>query len=276
MQPDNHITYELRGEVALIGIDRPEKRNAMNQGMFEALGRAADRAQREARVGVLFTHNDNFSAGLDLAEHLGRDPIESMHDSRAQHAILNVIEQGKIPFIAAVQGATIGAGLEIAASAHIRVADDTTYFGLPEGKRGIFVGGGGSVRIARLISTTRMMELMLTARVLNAQEGAAANLVHFVTPRGGAVVKALELAAGIATNSPVSNFAIINGLPRIRDASHDDGLFFESILASLTLVSPHAQAGLRDFLEKRATKLTPAPVSVSTDVGEAQGLGRKP
>ncbi|WNV11753.1 crotonase/enoyl-CoA hydratase family protein [Tardiphaga sp. 709] len=257
MQSDNHITYELRGNIALIGIDRPEKRNAMSQVMFEALGRAAARAHEEARVGILHSHNDNFSAGLDLGEHLGRDPIESMHDSRAQHVLLNTVEQGKIPFIAALQGATIGAGLEIAASAHIRVADESTFFALPEGKRGIFVGGGGSVRVSRLMSTTRMMEMMLTARVLNVQEAAGANLVHFITPVGGALAKALELAAGIATNSPVSNYAIINGLPRIHDASHDDGLFFESILASLTLVSPHAQAGLREFLEKRAKRLVP-------------------
>jgi (methylthio)acryloyl-CoA hydratase len=257
MHRDNHISYELRGDIALIGIDRPEKRNAMNQAMFEALGRAATRAQTEARVGVLFTHGDNFSAGLDLGEHLDRSPIDSMHDSRAQHAILNIIEQGRIPFVAALQGATIGAGLEIAASAHVRVADESTFFALPEGKRGIFVGGGGSVRISRLTSTTRMVEMMLTARVLDAAEGLATNLTHFVVPRGGALNKALELAAGIATNSPVSNFAIINGLPRIRDASHDDGLFFESILASMTLVSPHAQAGLREFLEKRAARLTP-------------------
>jgi (methylthio)acryloyl-CoA hydratase len=269
MQRDNHISYELRGDIALIGIDRPEKRNAMNQAMFEALGRAGERAQREARVGVLFTHGENFSAGLDLGEHLGRDPIESMHDSRAQHAILNVIEQGRIPFIAALQGATIGAGLEIAASAHVRVADETTFFALPEGKRGIFVGGGGSVRIARLTGAARMMEMMLTARVVKAEEGRAANLVHFVTPAGAALAKALELAAGIATNSPMSNFAIINGLPRILEASHDDGLFFESILASMTLVSPHAQAGLRDFLEKRAARLTPLPATPASSAGQA-------
>jgi enoyl-CoA hydratase/carnithine racemase len=265
MQRDNHISYELRGDIALIGIDRPEKRNAMNQGMFEALGRAGERAQREARVGVLFTHGDNFSAGLDLGEHVDRDPLASMHDSRAQHAILNVIEQGRIPFVAALQGATIGAGMEIAAAAHVRVADESTFFALPEGKRGIFVGGGGSVRVSRLISVTRMMEMMLTARVLDANEGLATNLTHFVVPRGGALPKALELAAGIATNSPISNYAVINGLPRIREASHDDGLFFESILAAMTLVSPDAQAGLRDFLEKRAPRLTP--------VGGAQAPG---
>lgn len=254
---DSHISYELRDNVALIGIDRAEKRNAMSQGMFEALGRAAEKAQTEARAGVIFSHGPHFSAGLDLGEHLNRDPIASMYDSRAQHAILNVIEQGRIPFISALQGATIGAGLEIAAATHIRVGDPTTFFALPEGKRGIFVGGGGSVRISRLIGVARMMELMLTARTLPASEGLNCNLLQFLTPPGESLAKAIELATGIATNSPVSNYAIINGLPRLRDASHDDGLFFESVLAAITLASPDAQTGLRDFLEKRATGLGP-------------------
>lgn len=137
---NHHISYELQDQIALIGIDRAPKRNAMNAAMFQALGRAAERAQTEARVGIIFSHGAHFSAGLDLGEHMERDPIASMHESRAQHAILNVVEQGRIPFIAAVQGATIGAGLEIAAATHIRVGDETAFFALPEGKRGIFVG----------------------------------------------------------------------------------------------------------------------------------------
>lgn len=254
---DNHISYELNEEIALIGIDRAAKRNAMNQSMFEALGRAATRAQKEAKVAVIFSHGENFSAGLDLAELLDRDPISSMHDSRAQHAILNLLERGRIPFIAAVHGATIGAGLEIAASTHIRVGDETTFFALPEGRRGIFVGGGGSVRVARLVGVARMMEMMLTARTLTASEGANCNLLQFITPRGEVLAKAIDLARGIAKNSALSNYAIINGLPRIRDASHDDGLFFESVLAAITLAGPDAQAGLREFLEKRADRLKP-------------------
>ncbi|MBR0706964.1 crotonase/enoyl-CoA hydratase family protein [Bradyrhizobium liaoningense] len=264
---DNHISYELDGDIALIGIDRAAKRNAMNQGMFEALGRAATRAQQEARAGVIFSHGENFSAGLDLAEHLDRDPVSSMHDSRAQHAILNLLEQGRIPFIAALQGATIGAGLEIAASTHIRVGDETTFFALPEGKRGIFVGGGGSVRVARLVGVARMMEMMLTARALTAAEGFNCNLLQFVTPRGEVLAKAMDLARGIAKNSPLSNYAIINGLPRIRDASHDDGLFFESVLAAITLASPDAHAGLREFLEKRADRLKPIPSDTADTAG---------
>lgn len=254
---DNHISYELHGHTALIGIDRPEKRNAMSQDMFEALGRAARKAQDEARVAILFSHGPNFSAGLDLAEQFERDPVSSMHISRAQHEILNIVEQGRIPFIAALQGATIGAGLEIAAAAHVRVADETTFFALPEGRRGIFVGGGGSVRIARLTGVARMMEMMLTARTVSVEEGLASSLTQFITPAGEALTKSLELADSIAKNAPLSNYAIINGLPRIRESAHDDGLFFESVLTAMTMTTADSKAGLSQFLQKKADRLTP-------------------
>jgi enoyl-CoA hydratase/carnithine racemase len=227
----------------------------MRQDMFELIGEYVAQANKSARVGILYGHGDNFSAGLDLGEHQERSPIDTLHVSRAQGVIMNQIEQGPIPWISALSGATIGAGFELAAATHLRVADETAYFALPEGRRGIYVGGGASVRVARLISATRMMDMMLTSRVLNAQEALAANAVQYVVPAGNALAKAHELARIIAENSPVSNFAITNTLPRIQDMSHDDGLFVESIMAALVQSSPEAQVGLKEFLEKRARRL---------------------
>lgn len=256
MKDSQEITFQIEDDVALIGINRPSKRNAMRQDMFEQIGEYVIAAQKSARVGIIFGHGDNFSSGLDLAEHTDRTPVDTMHDSRAQGAIMNSIEQGRIPWIAAISGATIGAGFELAASAHIRVADETTFLALPEGRRGIYVGGGASVRVARLISAARMVDMMLTSRVLKAEEALLANAVQYVVPAGGALQKARELAAFIAENSPVSNYAITNALPRIQDMGHDDGLFVESIMAALVQSSPEAKNGLADFLEKRAPKLT--------------------
>lgn len=263
MSDIQEITFQIEGDVALIGINRPHKRNAMRQDMFEQIGEYVSAAQRSARVGILFGHGTHFSAGLDLAEHKGRTPIDTMHDSRAQGAIMNRIEQGNIPWIAALNGATIGAGFELASSAHIRVADASAFFALPEGRRGIYVGGGASVRVARLISAARMIDMMLTSRVLTADEALAANAVQYVVPVGEALQKARDLAAVIAGNSPVSNYAIVNTLPRIQDMSHDDGLFVESIMAALVQSSPEAQTGLADFLEKRARRLD-TPVDSKT------------
>ena len=87
------------------------------------------------------------------------------------HAALERVQYGPVPVVASLQGAVVGGGLELASACHIRVADETTFFALPEGSRGIFVGGGGSVRIPRLIGVARMTDMMLTGRVYNAQDG---------------------------------------------------------------------------------------------------------
>ncbi|CAN7799852.1 crotonase/enoyl-CoA hydratase family protein [Paraburkholderia hospita] len=255
MSESQEITFRIEGDLALIGINRQHKRNAMRQDMFEQVGEFVATAQTKARVGILFGHGENFSSGLDLGEHKERTPIDTLHASRAQGAIMNRIEQGQIPWISALAGATIGAGFELAAATHIRVADESAFFALPEGRRGIYVGGGASVRVARLISAARMMDMMLTSRVLTASDALLANAVQYVVPTGAALLKAKELAAAIAENSPISNYAIINALPRIQDMGHEDGLFVESLMASLVQSSPEAQAGLKDFLEKRARPL---------------------
>lgn len=255
MSIGSEITFRMEGDVAVIGIDRPSKRNALRQDMFEQIGVYLEQANRTAKVGIIHGHGENFSAGLDLAEHNERSSIDTLHASRAQGAIMNRMEQGGIPWIAALSGATIGAGFELASAAHIRVADATTYLALPEGRRGIYVGGGASVRVARLISAARMMDMMLTAKVVRAEEALAINAVQYVVPAGAALSHAMELAGLISENSSVSNFAITNALPRIQDMNHDDGLFMESVMAALVQSSPEAQSGLQDFLHKRARPL---------------------
>jgi enoyl-CoA hydratase/carnithine racemase len=249
------VTYQLEGAVALIGLDRRAKRNALSDAMIEELRVAVMRAGSEAKVAVIFGHGDHFSSGLDLAEHAERTPIEGIHHSRKWHGIFDHIERGAIPFLSALHGAVVGGGMELAAATQIRVADESAFFALPEGQRGIFVGGGGSVRVARLISAARMADMMLTGRVLSAVEAERANFVQYVMPRGEALGKAKALAAQIAGNAPLSNFAIVNALPRIQDLAHDDGLFFESLMAAMTQTSPEALERLRAFLDKRAERL---------------------
>jgi enoyl-CoA hydratase/carnithine racemase len=164
--------------------------------------------------------------------------------------------RGNIPFIAALHGATLGGGLETAAAAHIRVADETTFFGLPEGTRGIFVGGGGSIRVARLIGYARMQDMMLTGRVLSAEQAERYGIVQYVVPNGQHLAKAKELALKICRNAPLSNFAITNSLPRLQDLSYDDGLFFERMVAEYTR-SAESIARLNQFLDRTAPRVRP-------------------
>jgi enoyl-CoA hydratase/carnithine racemase len=149
----------------------------------------------------------------------------------------------------------VGGGLELAASCHLRVADASAYYGLPEGQRGIFVGGGGSARIPRLMGVARMTDLMMTGRVLDAQEGVQVGLSQYLVPEGEALAKAMALAERVAGNAPMSNFAVMHALPRIADQTQSEGLFTESLMAAVAESTPEAQDRLRAFLEGRAGKV---------------------
>jgi enoyl-CoA hydratase/carnithine racemase len=256
--PDAKVTYELVGNVALVGLDRADKRNALNDDMIKLLREAVFRAGEEARAGVIHAYGDNFSAGLDLAEALSwMDPAAKKRRPRGRwHRPFDLIARGPIPWIAALKGACIGGGLELASACHIRVADESTFFALPEGQRGIFVGGGGSVRISRLMGYARMADLMLTGRVLTAAEGERANLAQYVVPKDESFERAKSLAARIAENATQSNWAITNCLPRILDFSHENGLFIESLVGSaMREQSSEGFERVRAFVEKRAKPL---------------------
>lgn len=252
---DQLVAYELRDEIALIGLNRPAKRNAVSDRVVEALNLAVERAQVEAKAAVIYGEGPHFCAGLDLAEHSEKPLIAAVQGSRRWHRIFDGIERGGIPFVVALQGAVVGGGFELAAAAHVRVADETAFFGLPEGTRGIFVGGGGSVRIGRLIGSARMGDMMLTGRTVSPAQMEQWGGVSYVVPAGQAMDKAIALAKIAAQNAPMSNYAIINALPRIRDMSSEDGLFVESLMSSLTSVTPEATERLRAFLDKRTAKL---------------------
>ncbi len=253
------VTYELKDSIALIGLNRTAKRNALSTQVIEQIRVAVLRAGDEAKAGVIFGHGDHFSAGLDLAERAQRKAagIRRPPHIRAWHTAFDHIARGAIPFVAALQGAVVGGGLELAAAAHVRVADETTFFGLPEAQRGIFVGGGGSVRIGRLLGVARMCDMMLTGRLLTAHQGEMFNLTQYVVPAGEALPRAIEVAQRIAENAPLSNFAITNSLPRIQDLSHDDGLFFETLVAAFTS-SEESDKRVADFVNKRVAPLSPA------------------
>lgn len=250
------VLYELDGDVAIITLNRPEKRNAVSDRLINALAGVIARAQAEAKAAVICGNGKHFCAGLDLAEHVKRSPIEGVHHSRTWHAVFEQMEAGKIPFFSALHGAVVGGGLELAAATHVRVADASTFFALPEGTRGIFVGGGASVRVGRLCGVARMTDMMLTGRTVSAEQGEHWNLCQYVVPEGEARQFAIDLARKAAQNAEMSNYAIIHALPRVGDMSRSDGLFLESFVASMAASSPEAEERLNAFLNKKAARLS--------------------
>lgn len=264
------VTYRLEGPIAVLGLNRPDKRNAINNAVIDELRAAIQRAGEEADVGVLYGHGKNFCAGLDLAEALARAAANPGPPKKRKrhnwHEVFDLIARGPIPWLAAVHGAVVGGGLELACAAHIRVADETAFFGLPEAQRGIFVGGGGTVRIQRIVGYTVMADMMLTGRLLSATEGEREHIVRYVVPEGQALAKAMELAAIVAKNQPDTNWRITNLLPRVNDLSHEDGLFLEYMSSNMQR-SPQTAERLREFVEGRAKPLVPPGTA---DTPEAQ------
>jgi (methylthio)acryloyl-CoA hydratase len=251
------LHFEQRGAVGLLRLARPEKRNAINVPLVEGLGAFFRAVPEGVRAVVLDGSGEHFSAGLDLTELEEGTAFDAVLHSRRWHEIFRHIEFGTVPVVVAMHGAVVGGGLELACAGHVRVADATAYYGLPEGQRGIFVGGGGSVRIARIIGAHRMADLMLTGRVLTAAEGQSLGISTYLEPAGGALVRATELAESMAKNSTITNFAILQALPRIAQAPEESGYLMESLVSAIASDSPEAKARLRAFLEKRAGKVAP-------------------
>ena len=249
------VQVEHRGAVALVRLSRPTKRNALSDGLMAALAQRFAELPDTTRAVVLHGEGDHFCAGLDLSELKDRDAAEGLHHSRSWHPILREIEFGRVPVVAALHGAVVGGGLELACACHVRVADETAFFALPEGMRGIFVGGGGSVRLPRLIGTHRMMDMMLTGRVYPAAEGVSVGMAQYLVGPGEALTRALALAERMATNAPMTNYALIHGLPRIAEQPADHGLLMESMLAGIVQSAPEAKARVRAFLDGSGPKV---------------------
>ncbi|WP_342131437.1 crotonase/enoyl-CoA hydratase family protein [Hydrogenophaga sp. OTU3427] len=259
--PHTDLTLTLQGDtqqIAVIRLNRAAKRNALNDGLILALRDTFQNLPSSVRAAVIDGNGEHFCAGLDLSELQERDAGQGLHHSRMWHAALDCVQSGPVPVIAALHGAVVGGGLELASACHIRVADETTFFALPEGTRGIFVGGGGSVRIPKLIGVARMTDMMLTGRVYNAADGERVGLAQYLVPAGTALDKALALATQIATNAPLTNYALMHALPRIAEQPADHGFLTEAMMAAIAQAAPEAKERVRAFLEGKAAKVQKA------------------
>lgn len=244
------------GPISHIRLNRPAKRNAINDALVQAIHTAFVNLPAETRAVVLSGEGEHFCAGLDLSEVMERSVAEGVLHSRMWHAAFEQVQFGRAPVVSVLHGAVVGGGLELAASTHIRVAETSAFYGLPEGQRGLFVGGGGSARVPRLVGVSRMTDMMMTGRVLDAAEGQAVGISQYVVEPGKGLEKAFELARRIAQNAPLSNFAVMQALPRIADLSQSDGLFVESLMAAIASGDEAAKQRVSAFLEGRAAKVS--------------------
>ena len=250
------LVAERRGAVAVLKLSRPQKRNALDDATILGIDTFCAELPDDIGAVLLAGDGEHFSAGLDLSELEERDVTQGIAHSNLWHRAFEKIQYGKAPVVAVLHGAVVGGGLELAASAHVRVAERSAYYALPEGSRGIYVGGGGSVRLPRLIGVARMMDMMLTGRTYSAEEGLAMGLTTYLVEPGQGFAKGLELAERIAGNTKLTNFAVTQALPRIAESDPASGYAMEALMASIAQADGEAKARLRAFLEKRAPKVT--------------------
>ena len=245
---------EADGDVLVITLDRADKRNALSAAFIEEIVALFDWVRRTdaVRAVVMKAEGSVFCAGLDLIEHHleDRSATDFMYICRRWHAAFDAIQHCGKPVIGALNGAVVGGGLELASSFHIRVADDTTYFALPEGQRGIFTGGGATVRVVGLVGEARMVDMMLTGRVYSGQEAVSVGLCQYLV-EGSSLDKALE----IAHNPPLSNFAITSGIAHIGNMASGDAYYAEAFIAGITNTQPASKDRLAAFMNKTAEKV---------------------
>ena len=249
------LAAKRQGEIAILQLSRPQKRNALDDGTILGIETFFSGLPDWVKTVVLHGAGEHFSAGLDLSELTERDTAQGVAHSRMWHRAFECIEYGRVPVVAVLHGAVVGGGLELAAATHVRVAERSAYYALPEGTRGIYVGGGASVRLPRLIGASRVMDMMLTGRTYDAEEGGAIGLSHYLVDNGAGLAKGIELATRIAGNAPLTNFGVMHVLPRIAESDPASGYLAESLMAAIAQGSDEAKARLKDFLEKRGKKV---------------------
>ena len=247
------VTYELQGRAAVITVNRPEKRNALNNQVRAELKAAIRRAAGDAAVrAVILTGAGDkaFIAGADIAEFEGKSPVEQWRDM-SNDPVYDVPEECPKPVIAAVNGFCLGGGMELALACDIRIASNAAKFGQPEVVLGIIPGGGGTQRLPRVVGVAAALRMILTGEMIDAAEALRVGVVSEVTEPAQLIPRALAIAEVIAAKSPVAVASAKQATRAALSLPLEEGLRMERSLFAMCFASQDKVEGVRAFLEKR-------------------------
>ena len=247
------LLVERRERVAIITINRPDKRNALNIKTREEGAAALEelRADDSVRVVVITGAGDKaFIAGADIAEFAGRTAV-TQRDVMTGQSLFTAIDSFPKPVIAMINGYCLGGGCELAMACDLRIASERASFGQPEINLGIIPGGGGTQRLTHLVGEGKAMELILTGEIINAQAAHAIGLVNTVVPHEELEAKTMEIANRIAEKSPIALRLAKEAVKTAARSSLDEGLRREIDLFALCFSSEDKGEGVKAFLEKR-------------------------
>ncbi len=250
------LVKDLSDRIRLITINRPKQLNALNAAVIEELHHALEDAENSpVRVVILMGSGEKaFVAGADIKEFMHFTPEEGQALSEKGHKLLfDYVEQMRTPVIAAINGYALGGGLELALSSHIRIASENAKLGLPEVSLGVIPGYGGTQRLAQHIGKGRAMEMILTARPIDAQTALEYGLVSSVVPRELLLDKAVETAELILKNSPA---AIGLAIEAVNAAYGRDGFKTENRLFGQAFATEDFKEGTQAFVERRKPHFT--------------------
>ena len=252
------LLVERRDRVALITINRPEKRNALNiQTRQEGAAALEELREDEGVRVVVFTGAGDkaFVAGADIGEFAGRTAI-TQRDVMTGRSLFTAIDTFPKPVIAMINGYCLGGGCELALACDLRIASENASFGQPEINLGIIPGGGGTQRLTHLIGEGKAMELILTGDIIDARTAFTLGLVNTVVPAEELEAKTMEIANRIAEKSPVALRMAKEAVKTAARANLDEGLRREIDLFALCFSSQDKDEGVRAFLEKRKANFT--------------------
>ena len=218
-----YIKTEVKQNVQIILINRPDKMNALNRALINELDLAVQEVyDNDSLKGAVISGvgNKAFAAGADISEFMGLKAEDARKLAETGHAVFNKIENCPKPVIAAINGFALGGGCELAIACHMRIAGETARFGQPEVNLGIVPGYGGTQRMPQLIGKGKAFELLMTADMINGQEAKALGLVNKLGHNESLVDSGIEIILKIATKAPLAVAGVIKSI----NASYEDGV----------------------------------------------------
>ncbi|QIS01433.1 crotonase/enoyl-CoA hydratase family protein [Nocardia brasiliensis] len=256
-----HCLVEKRDHVLIVTMNRPEARNALSAEMMAIMRDAWDQVDNDPdiRVAILTGAGGAFCAGADLKAMTAQHPGDSFAGGGWDLSKIEALLKGRRlskPLIAAVEGPAIAGGTEILQGTDIRVAGESAKFGVSEARWGLFPLGGSAVRLVRQIPYTVAADILLTGRHVTAAEAKQIGLIGHVVPDGGALDKALELAAQIAANGPLAVQAILRTIRETEGMHEEEAFRIDAELGMAVFKSADAKEGPKAFAQKRTPTFT--------------------
>ncbi|KAF0152053.1 MAG: paaG [Ignavibacteria bacterium] len=254
-----NIFFEVKNNIGLVTINRPEKLNALNDETLDDLKKCFSSIKEDYAVNVVIITGAGekaFVAGADISEIHKLNVIAAKHFSEKGQSVFNLIEKLGKPVIAAINGYALGGGCELALACHIRVASETAKFGQPEVNLGIIPGYGGTQRLTRLVNSGRASELILTGDIIDANEAMRIGLVNKVYPSTELIAEAIKLAEKISSKAQIAVSMSLRSIVSCDELSETEGQNLESGMFALCCGTEDFKEGTSAFLEKRKPNFT--------------------